>query len=377
MADETLSPETVETKPAATEPAVPDYATWAEAREREVRGDEPKPAAAETPAEGEPAADPEEAARASAAGKELAAAKNRGEKRKQSIQAEIDDLTTRKYNVRRDVEAEEARLVALRQEMTALGGKVAETSKPAAPVADAPKPKVADFETYEDFVEALSDWKADQKATARAAEVEKKIDAKLTADAARRQADATAGAQQTVIAQHTARMDAARKAHTDFDTVLAAQSDILVHQAIGEVIPFSPVGAEVMYHLAKNPAVAEALVDLPISLPMRDAIMDSALAPKLLSYLAAHPDECQRLSILPPKQALVAMGKLESRLDVAPTGPTPAAAPVTRAPAPIKPVGSSATATTVSLTELAQQNRGREFIERRDREERERKFRRA
>lgn len=377
MADETLSPETVETKPAATEPAVPDYATWAEAREREVRGDEPKPAAAETPAEGETAADPEEAARASAAGKELAAAKNRGEKRKQSIQAEIDDLTTRKYNVRRDVEAEEARLVALRQEMTALGGKVAETSKPAAPVADAPKPKVADFETYEDFVEALSDWKADQKATARAAEVEKKIDAKLTASEKRREADAQAGSQQVVIAQHNARMDAARKAHPDFDSVLAAQADILVHQAIGEVIPFSPVGAEVMYHLAKNPAVAETLVDLPISLPMRDAIMDSALAPKMLSYLAAHPDECQRLSILPPKQALVAMGKLESRLDVAPTGPTSAAAPVTRAPAPIKPVGSSATATTVSLTELAQQNRGREFIERRDREERERRMRRA
>lgn len=312
--------------------------------------------------------DAEDAARASAAGKELAERKGRAERRRQSIQAEIDDLTTRKHTVRRDVEAEEARLATLRAELAALESKQKQQPSTETP-APAPKPTVDQFQTYEEFVEALSDWKADQKAAAAAAKVKKEIDDRLEQDRKRGETDAQARAQQALIAQHQARIDAARKAHADFDTVIAAHASLEIPPAIAEGIPLSSAGAEIMYHLAKNPTVADALMDLPITLPMRDAILDSAIAPKLLSHLAAHPEECAQLSTLPPRQALVAMGKLESRLDVASSsGPTSAAAPVTKAPAPPKPVGGGATATAVSLERLAAEGRTSEWMARRNAE---------
>lgn len=389
MAEETVTTTETQTQQPATSTiadlaAKGDVRGFMEAREAHLRGDrqeattdpppasEEKPEAAETETGTEPTAEEAaEAARASEAGKALAETKSRRARRRQSIQDEIDDLSRRRGDLRRDVETDEAKLVALRQEMARLGTKPAE----AAPAADDPEPTPEQFDTYEKYVRAAGRWEARQEAR----RVQQEIDRKLADERAVRERDASDRSQRAVLAEHHARVAAARAAHQDYDKVIAAQSDLRVPQPLYEAIPFSPVGAEVMYHLAKNPDVADALMESPISAPMRDAIMDSTatLAPKLLSFLASNPDECMRLASLPPRAALKEMGKLEARLDVATSGPTLAAAPVTKAPKPIKPVGSSATATTVSLRDLATQDRGREFIERRDREERERLRRRA
>jgi hypothetical protein len=373
--------------PAAAAAAKGDFAAFTEARERDQRGEREaaKPAAAE-PVKETPAAEPgaasaqtteeveaaAEAAKTSEAARTLAETKSRREKRRQSIQDEIDELTKTRSAMRREVEADQARLAAVRQEALAL------TAKPETPAAttEDPEPNPDQFDTYEKYVRAAGRWEARQES--RRLQIE--VDKKLEGDRKSRENAALERGRQDVIAQHDARMAAARTVHADYDAVIAANEDLRVPPALYQAIPFSPVGAEVMYHLAKNPDVADALLDLPISAPMRDAIMDSTatLAPKLLSYLAEHPDECKRIASTPdPRAQLRAMGRLEARLDVALSGPTPAAKPVSNAPPPIKPVGSSATATTLSTRELAQQGRGREFMERRDREERERKMRRA
>lgn len=341
--------------------AKPDSAATPESAEE-------KPATAQTDTAGAEGADTDadDAARASAAGKELADRKGRAERRRQSIQAEIDDLTTRKHSVRRDVEAEEARLAAVRGELATLETKQKPTAESTQPT---PKPTVDKFQTYEEFVEALSDWKADQKAAAAAAKVKKEIDDRLDQERKRGETDAQLRQQQAVYAQHGARLDAARKAHADFDQVIAAAADVRLPPALMNDIPRSPAGPEIMYYFGKNPDVVEQITELPITMPMHEAIMESPIAPKLFAHLAAHPEECAQISTLPPRQALVAMGKLESRLDVASSsGPTPAAAPVTKAPAPPKPVGGGATATTVSLERLAAEGRTAEWMERRNAE---------
>jgi hypothetical protein len=373
--------------PAAAAAAKGDFAAFTEARERDQRGEReakttPVEPAKETPATTEPGTSPAptteeaeaaaEAAKTSEAAKTLAETKSRREKRRQSIQDEIDELTKTRSAMRREFEADQARLAAVRQEALALSAK----SETPAATAEDPEPNPDQFDTYEKYVRAAGRWEARQESRRLQAEVDKKLEG----DRKSRENAALERGRQDIIAQHNARMVAARTAHPDYDAAIAANEDLRVPPALYEAIPFSPVGAEVMYHLAKNPDVADALLDLPISAPMRDAIMDSTatLAPKLLSYLAEHPDECKRIASTPdPRAQLRAMGRLEARLDVAPSGPTPAAKPVTSAPPPIKPVGSSATATTLSTRDLAQQGRGREFMERRDREERERKIRRA
>lgn len=396
MADAILTTETSSTDASPASPITPAAGSLADlaakgdvrgfnaAREAHLRGERPSEPAKETPAE-EPAKQPEtpaapvegeqqtgddaaEAAKASEAARTLAERKkSRRERREESIQSEINNLTKQRELLRQEVLAEQARVAAAR------AAAKPETAPP--PPADDPEPHPDNFDTYEKYVRAAGRWEARQESRRLQAEVDKKLED----DRKSREAASLERGRQDVIAQHDARMAAARAAHADYDQVIAQNADLEVPPAFYQAIPFSPVGAEVMYHFAKHPDVADALLDLPISAPMRDAIMDSTatLAPKLLSFLASNPDECRRVASLSPRAALKEMGKLEARLDVAPSGPTPAAKPVTSAPPPIKPVGSSATATTLTTRELAQQGRGREFMDRRDREERERKMRRA
>jgi hypothetical protein len=250
----------------------------------------------------------------SEAGKKLA-------KRKRSLQERINELTHDKYATVRERDAavaEVARLNALLETVAKAPAK----PQPSDARATAAKPKVEDFQTYEDFVEALADWKADQKATARAGEVKKEIDDRLAAE---RQADvdqATARAQQQILTSYAARVDEFRKTHPDLNAAL--------EQVDSDEYVVPPM--------------------------MRAHILQSDIGPALQYHLAKNPDDFRRIAALPPGPMLVQLGKLEARLDVATPGPTSAAAPVTRATPPIKPVGGSATASTVPLDELPYQD---------------------
>jgi len=354
MADEIVTPETEKpaAAPAPTSTAVAaekgDFAAFTAARDRAQRGEEPAPveekpvaAAAEPSAEAEePVVEGEEKPSADHAASEAGA---KLAKRKGSLQDRINELTHDKYATVRERDAARAEATRLQHELNALRAAAPVKPVPDVDPAALPKPKVEDFQTYEDFVEALSDWKAEIKAAKHAAAVEKKIDDRLASERNAAQTDAATRAQQELFNQHRVRVDAFEKTHPDLKAVMAEyDSDEFMVPSL-----------------------------------MQEHILRSDLGPALLYHLAKHPDDFRRITALPQGPMLVALGKLEARLDVATSGPTPAAAPVTRAPAPIKPVGSSATATTVSTRDLAEQGRGREFIDRRDREERERNQRRA
>lgn len=79
--------------------------------------------------------------------------------------------------------------------------------------------------------------------------------------------------------------------------------------------------------------------DAPLTPAMSDAIMDSDIGPKLAHYLDQNPDEAQRIADLKPVAQVKELTKLEDKLK-APPSPKPAS----NAPEPITPVGQKASA---------------------------------
>lgn len=79
--------------------------------------------------------------------------------------------------------------------------------------------------------------------------------------------------------------------------------------------------------------------------PMAHAMMTSGdLGAEAAYYLAKHPDEAKQIAALPnPGLQLVAMGRLMAKLEAGPPKPE---IPVSKAPAPITPVGANAAADT-------------------------------
>jgi hypothetical protein len=95
--------------------------------------------------------------------------------------------------------------------------------------------------------------------------------------------------------------------------------------------------------------------------------LSNAIIPDLLEldnasevafHLAQHPEDYERLRAMSDRQAIAYLGKLSERL----TSPRP----VSRAPAPVKPVGAASTKSSRSLEELPQ----REYNRIRDEQER-------
>tara|TARA_R100001086_G_scaffold245416_2_gene176301 strand:- start:1170 stop:2288 length:1119 start_codon:yes stop_codon:yes gene_type:complete len=175
-------------------------------------------------------------------------------------------------------------------------------------VADPPsagRPNQDDFETYEQFQEALVDWKVNLRLTERD-----------TVERERIERDQQQRAQEQIVAAHTARIDTFRSAHDDFDVVI------------------------------------EKGKDLPMTRPMQDSVLNSDMGPAVMYHLCRFPEECDRIAAMAPMAAIREMGKLEARIEAAGTGPVSSATSMTRAPRPIKPVGGGATASTVPLDQM-------------------------
>lgn len=162
-----------------------------------------------------------------------------------------------------------------------------------APAPDAPnaKPTADKFTNYEDFIEALTDWKAKQVVTTREAE-------RAAAEKAR-----------TLATTWEQRANEFRSKTPDYLDVVG-NSDVPLRQSVLEGIQESEVGPQLAYHLAKNPDVAARLNQLPEGAAMRE------------------------------------LGRLEASLTAA-SAPAPAPAPApaartTNAPPPVKPVAQTA-----------------------------------
>jgi hypothetical protein len=269
------------------DPEIADLASY-RAGQVEAPAETPEPEAKPAEAAAEVTPEPEvkpdtpeaEPDPASEAGKALA-------KKRNSLQARIDE------EVRRRGEAER-RAAQLEAELAAARGKPA-AQQPAEPVADPsdPEPTVDQFETYEKYVKAQARWEARQEVKAATAAI-----------AAREQGRAIVSAQDRAYASLKA-------AHADADDVLGAFTAAggQYSPLVSEFIIGHPEGHEVAYALAKDPELNARLSSI------------------------GHP-------------AIVALelGRVLARIEAAAVTPEPVkpAPVVTKAPAPVTTVGGGA-----------------------------------
>jgi hypothetical protein len=180
-------------------------------------------------------------------------------------------------------------------------------AEPAKPAAD--KPKLEDFTTYEEYSEALIDWKTEAKLAARE-----------TQAAERAEATAEQNAGKAVMDAHNARVDEAKTRYDDWGTAF------------------------------------DGLNDKSFTDAMVVGIFESEFGPDISYALATNRDELARIAKLSPVRQAAEIGKIEARFqkeadadddgeDDAPARKPERAEPaakakprVTQAPAPAKPL---------------------------------------
>jgi len=201
-------------------------------------------------------------------------------KKKGGFQRRIDKLNTRVTAAQQ--EAEYWKQQALKGASATETKPVVESAKPATEG----KPKPDSFDTHAEYVEALTDWKVDQK--------QKEHDQKL--EQSRIQAE-----QAKVANTYAERAKVFGEKTKDFQDVL---SDV-------DHVPMSPT--------------------------VRDIFLTSENGPELAYELAKDPEEFARVCKLPPLAAAREMGKLELRI----SSKTPGGQEtnkITKAPKPLEPV---------------------------------------
>lgn len=200
---------------------------------------------------------------------------------KPGVQQRIDEITRARHEAEREA-------AYWRERATAGNQDKAQPSANEPP----PKPTPDKFADYAEYVEALTDWKTDQK-------VREALSARDTEQA--KQAEGRV--QQTKQQAFAERVQQARTSITDYDEVVGL-SDLPIAPHVGEVLLDSDLGPQLAYHLAKN------------------------------------PDLANRLNQMSPTAAAREIGRIEAGLE---KPATPAAKTTSKAPPPINPIGSGRT----------------------------------
>lgn len=208
------------------------------------------------------------------------------------LQPRIDELTRDKHDARREADYWRKRAESFEQ-------KQQQQAEPAKT-----KPTPDQFDDYDKYVEALADWKAEEKVTAKFTEREKAGEAK------QRQESRATNWQKGV--------EEAMKHHPDYEQVMSASQ-------------------------------------VPVAEHVQELLLDAESGPRLAYYLDRHPEVADKLNEMSPVQAARELGRIEASFSAAPTAnetpdetpapakeaPAPAAKPrTTAAPPPARPAAS-------------------------------------
>lgn len=226
----------------------------------------------------------------------------------------IEELARQRAEERRAREAAEAKAVALEERLARLEARLTgDGAKPA----DGPekpqqrsegangKPTPGDVETYEDFVEKLIDWKAEEIIRRS----EEKAREQAEAEQFFRKLEEKASGFQKRVA-------AAREADPE---------------VIERIDPrFFELKPTFMLPPGSNRGPANDVAQ---------AIVESEHGVRMMLYLSEHPDEMEKVLRLPDAyQVTLAMGRLEAKVAEM---PPPAVRGVSKAPPPLRPVSPS------------------------------------
>lgn len=119
---------------------------------------------------------------------------------------------------------------------------------------DAPpkRPDPKDFKTYDEYTEALTDWKVDEKL--RKAEEARQTEAKKSE---------FKEAQQTKVQRYEKGVEAAQAKYDDFDDVIEDYDGPLTI-GMQQALLDSEMGPEVAYHIAQNPKLGEKMAKMTL-----------------------------------------------------------------------------------------------------------------
>jgi len=212
-------------------------------------------------------------------------------KKKGGFQRRIDKLNARTTAAQQ--EAEYWKAMALKKEA---GEPKSEKVEPKSAEG---KPKSEDFESHAEYVEALTDWKIEQREKAKEVLAQK---SQLEAD------------QEKALNSHYEREEAFAEKNEDYPEVVAA-----------------------LFKSTKNASAA-----------LQDLIVSSENSPEILYALAKDPQEFKRINALSPMAMAREIGKIEAKL-TANSSEEKKQEPnkLTKAPKPIEPVGKGSKGTAV------------------------------
>lgn len=147
---------------------------------------------------------------------------------------------------------------------------------------EAGPPKREDFESLEDYLEAKSDWKVEQKLAERE-----------RTQAERSQAQEAQRRQQETESSWAERVERAHETYPDFDEVVVRNADLAISDVMAAAIKESEAGIDVAHYLGKNPAEAARIAKLsPIAQVMELGRLSAGLkAPEKPVSKAAPPVE--------------------------------------------------------------------------------------
>ena len=229
----------------------------------------------------------------------------------------LAELTRERETAKRLADVEKERADAALATAATLEAELAKArERPAEAPAPKPRPQRTAFDTPDAYDAALIEWSANETAARVYAEVaarqtaaEKTAADKAAADARAASDAANAAKAKTISDTWAAQREKALTEMPDYAEVAEAD-DVQITQGMAGVIVTSPVGTKLAYHLGKNKA------------------------------------EAARIAALPAQQMIYEMGVLAATLS---RSPPPA---VSRAPAPITPVGGAGAAREKPIGEL-------------------------
>ena len=211
----------------------------AEEEEEEKESEVTEPTAEEKAAEEEKVSEVTEPT----AEEKAAAAEQKKQERKQTAQERIDQIT----KARREVEREKEYWKSVALQKTNI------PEEEPAPKVEIPKPKLEQYESIEDYTEAMFSWKEQQNKAIEARRARE--DTKIKAEQKRLESEK----------QFMERAEKFRKNHPDFDDVIAVP---VFTGAMRQVILELDNGAILAYHLGlpENKKTAEKISTLPVHL---------------------------------------------------------------------------------------------------------------
>ena len=227
------------------------------------------------------------------------------QKPKKTAQDRIMDLVNKNRDTSAKAVEAEDRAQRLEAELTVLRAQ-------AKPMEATDKPSRSQFVSDDDYIEALTDWKADSAVAKRE---QQQREAQMMAE----QAD--------VASQWDKRQQTAIESIKDYAEVIGAS-------------------------------------DIHIPTYVHQAMLESEQGPEIAYYLALHPEEAKRIAAMKPLAAIRRITDLERDLagldiDAAPKKPVSESPKKSRAPEPITPVRGIAAANTGPTTDYAEYRRRR------------------